>query len=608
MSQRLKTIKKKSFFGRLSVYLAQNIENDVIRSGKPENLILFVKRYVKLAIICGVIVYPLIVVLFLAAQAELDFIEKETPRIQELNRELRNQARSDPNSSFGPEQSIPFPTPFISTMSIPTSIALGITPPILLAYPKLLHKNLAKNRKKSVEEELPFFSIFASVMQSVNKDLYTSFTAVIDKDIFGGLEKEALLMKRNVELFGRSPLEALEEIGRSHESQIFKDFLLGYSSIARSGGDLSKYLETGAKEHFANLKLKYQSYARNVGYVVETVVIILVIVPMLFVVSAFVVPSESINQILILSGVVLPVITIMFSIVLVNIQPKMYNIVGVNDHTALMFLPISMMIFLVGLVFGIETWLALAIAAIIPSLALEYLMIRHRKQISSMEKSLPDFLRDITEYRKIGIQDTAAVIKISETNSYNKQFDRLLNLLARSYRQGYTPTEVMGMITIRSWFSRISFFILSQITVTGGGSPEILENITTFVRNLRNLLKDARSQIAIYDALGYMAPLLLVFTVVTITELVTTIHVPDSYSQTVGFNFQAFQELTQKSSIFINAIKTFIITSAISIGLLLGKSLDSTFKSTGRIAYLCILSVIAILVTEHVSVLKVIGF
>ena len=596
--------KKRTIIGRLAIFLAQSISEDVVKSGKPQNLILIAKKYVRLSLVSAVIVYPLIVILLVTAQNEVSFVEEETIRINELNKDLQRQAFLNRNFDF---EKLSTPQLILSPIVIPASLTLAIVPPIILLYPKIFHKNLSKTRKKNVEEDLPFFSLFASTMQSVNKNLYSSFLLTIDKGVFKAMEEEALLIKRNVELFGRSPLEAIEELGRSHESQIFKNFLLGYSSIARSGGDLTKYLENSANDHFQTLKFRYDSYAKNLGYVVESLIIVFVVVPVLFVVSSFILPSQSINQILILSSVGVPMITIVFAIIIMNIQPRLYNLIGLKDTTAILFIPVAMAIFVVLLAAGIELWLALAIGAIIPSIGLEIFTTKHRRQIGRIEKTLPVFLRDITEYKKIGIQESSAITKLSEEGNYGKTFEKLLTTLSTSIKQGYSLTEVVSLITFRSWFANVTFFTLAQISESGGGNPSVLEEITTFVRNMENTIKQAKASIAIYDILGFMAPVLLVFTISTINEMTSTIaipEVPSSYSFAVAF--EGFERLVQNSPVFLSTIKLFVITSSIAMGILLGKSSDGTFKSTGRIAVLCALALISIYLTENTSLLEIV--
>jgi flagellar protein FlaJ len=586
-----------SSYGMFTRYLVQSINTDVLRSGRPEDTVFIVKKFQKYSVISAVVVIPLILFVLIAAQIELAQIEEATIKITESAVEIEDPELLSEEELAGLQQP-EAPKPIFAPLAPFLVAALGSIPPLLLFYPKIVYTSLRRSRKTLVEEELAFFSLYAAILQSVGHDLYSSFVITIGKNVFKAIENEALLLKRNVELFARSPLEALEELGRNHDSMAFKNFLLGYSSIARSGGDLSRYLETRAEEHFNLLKLKYSSYSRNVGYLVEALIIMLVIVPILVVVSAFILPAATISQLIVMSAVAVPMLTIMFAIILANIQPRMFNMIGLKDITALAFLPAAIISFLLFTRLGLEPWLSLALAAIIPSIINEYFTRLHKRQIELMESALPNFLRDVTEYRKIGFHEITAIIRISKENRYNKAFDRLLRTVSTLLEQGYTPTHIMKMIKIRSWFARVTFFTLAQVAESGGGNPAVLESITGFVSSVRITLKEAKSSISIYDILGYAAPVILAFTVVVINEMLGTI-TPDLLK---GIGSESFAQLVTVTPLFNATIKTFIVTSSIGTAIVIGKAVDRTFKSTGRIAIICGLAVASLILTENISI------
>lgn len=599
-----KTVSKKqhSLTGRLAVYVAKSLSTDVLFSGKPENLILLAKKYVKISLVSAVIVYPLIASLVIIHQYELQALEEQKKLYEnernERQLELLRRGIIEPISETPPDFSAR-----LSEHIAVSGLVLGVIPPFLFFYPKMALKNHSKSRKNQVEEELSFFGIYAAILHTVNPNLYACFLSVIGRKVFNGIEKEALLLKRNVEVFGLSPLEAIEDLGRNHKSPTFKNFLLGYSSIARSGGDLSKYLETISDEQFQQLKIKYTSYSKNVGYIVESLIILLVVVPILFVVSSFILPSDSISKIMIASAIAVPIMTVFFAIILQNIQPKMFNMVGLSNVKVLLMLPVGLIAFLAMMYVGSEIWLSLAVGAIIPSVIVDFYTRKHKYQIERIERILPQFLRDITEYRKIGISEMAAITKIEEENTYNKTFDRLVRTLSASFKQGNTFSEILSIIRLRSWFARTTFFILAEISESGGGHPAILEYVTTFVNNTRNALKEARSSISVYDFLAYLSPVLLIFSISIINEMISSV----SLAQTTGLELQGYEQLMQVSPLFLEVIKTFSISSSIGIGILMGKASDGTFKSTGRIAILCIISIAAIFFVEQTSVLDIFG-
>jgi flagellar protein FlaJ len=579
-------------------FMVQSLVEDVLRSGKPVDPMSVVSKFQKYSMISAAIVLPLIAVLIFAAQADLARVEEERRGIGELVEIEDRELLSDKELSHIEEQKREPSESVLAQVTPFLAVALGTLPILILFYPKIMYKNIRKSRKTLVEEELSFFSLYAAIVQSVGIDLYSSFISTIGKDVFKAIENEALLLKRNVEIFARSPLEAMEELGRSHDSMAFRNFLLGYSSIARSGGDLSRYLETRAQENFNLLKLRYSSYSVNVAYLVEALIVVLVIVPILVVVSAFMLPAATISQLIIMSAIAVPSLTIVFAIVLSNIQPKMFNTLGLNDVTVLAFLPTAIISFWLFTLMGFEGWMSLALAAIIPSAVNEYFTTKHRRQIEYMESALPGFLRDITEYRKIGFHEITAIIRIAKENTYNRAFDRLLRTLSRLLEQGYTPVQIMKAVKIRSWFARVTLFTLAQTAESGGGTPAVLETTTDFVSKVRMTMKEARSSISIYVMLGYAAPILLAFTVVMIGQMLKTV----SPGLAEGFGSESFKQLITITPVFESTIKMFIVTSSIGTAILLGKAADRTFKSTGRVAVISALALISIIIMERISI------
>jgi pilus assembly protein TadC len=101
----------------------------------------------------------------------------------------------------------------------PVFLSLVSIPAILFYIPRMRIKNKTGNRRREIEDEISFFTIYASIMQSASLSLYNSFVTIINKNIFKRLEHEALLIKRNVEFLYRDQITSLEEIARTHPSK-----------------------------------------------------------------------------------------------------------------------------------------------------------------------------------------------------------------------------------------------------------------------------------------------------------------------------------------------------------------------------------------------------
>jgi len=91
----------------------------------------------------------------------------------------------------------------------PVLLAVIIAPAIPLAYPKLKLRSAVGDRKRSLEDEVPFFAVYASILQSVGISLYNSLLSTIGRGVYKQVEKDALMVKRNVEFFFKSKFLSL---------------------------------------------------------------------------------------------------------------------------------------------------------------------------------------------------------------------------------------------------------------------------------------------------------------------------------------------------------------------------------------------------------------
>ena len=486
-------------------------------------------------------------------------------------------------------------------------LSLNIIPVLLFFFPKIQLLNLSQQRKKLVDEELALSSMFLSIMQSVGVNMYNSFQIMKNTGLFNAMNKESNLLKRNVEVFGLSEMESIEELGKSHKNQQFQNLLLGYTSIWRSGGDLALYLESRAEEFFLMFKSRFTTYSNNVGTVIEALVTLMIILPILIMVVSFVMPGGSMEQITSFAVVGLPMFAIILGVMITNMQPKIPNRVGLNQtHLSVMF-GIGFASAIISYIFlNFDIWLSISLGFLVPSLITGVIVMRQMHQIKQFEHALPQFLRDITEYKKIGYDVTQAMIHISKENSYNKAFDEQLLELRILLENGITPSMAVKSLEQRSWFSGISFFIISYIAEFGGGSPRILETITQFVINIRQTLSESKSAISFYGMLIFASPIIMVMTAIVIhgmldsidtSSLQTTNIVQD---QTNPFS-SSFLNLVTVTPEFLSLIKTMIITSSFMSAFVVTKATDFTFFNTWRVVVVGTIAIISVILFEMIT-------
>jgi len=467
----------------------------------------------------------------------------------------------------------------------PVFLSLVSIPAILFYIPRMRIKNETGNRRREIEDEIPFFTIYASIMQSVGLSLYNSFVSIINKNIFKRLEHEALLIKRNVEFFYRDQVTALEEIARTHPNEKFKTLLLGYTSEWRAGGDVSAYLDAKADDLLHEMRFRYQHYANFATDIGEFVISLFFVLPLLILTSAFIYPSASITTLSIVVAVVQPLLVVASYMIINASQPKNYDMIEGN----IIFAIISGIIGLLTafLAYG-SSWLAFASGVIASSVVYGTGIMIQKKEIDMTEKALPQFLRDITEYRKMGYDLARAIMKIAGENTYNTIFDAYIKGIAKQLELGLPLKEVK--MPTRSWITRISMFLLAEIVESGGGSISALEALTNFTNQVYIIKKETKSSMRLYEALAVFTPIGLSFAISLMSSLMSAFTTITSTATQIGI----LSELSHIPQSLIDISNMMVITSSVFLAILTAKTIDFTAKNTIKIAILTSTAIISI--------------
>jgi len=453
----------------------------------------------------------------------------------------------------------------------PVFLAVMAAPAIPLAYPKLKMRSAVGDRRRALEDEVPFFTVFASILQSVGISLYNSFLAVIGKGVFREIEKDALMIKRNVDFFFRSPVESLEEIGRIHPNEKMRTLLLGYTSEYRSGGDVASYLEAKADDYLKDMSFRWRSYAERATDLGETMISLMFVFPMMILMSAFIFPGQAITMTSIVLSVVLPLITSVVFGVTHAVQPKTYNIIGGDLRLSGIA---GALAFITAYLFKAPVWLCTATSLSAAAAIYGSTVLIQSREIAALEKALPQFLRDITEFKKMGYDINRAIVKVSEENTYNPVFDAVLSVVARQIDLGVRLSE--AEVPSRSWLVRMTFFLLAQIVESGGGTARCLEILTNFVNQITRVKRETKSSMRLYQMLSLFTPIGLSF----VTALMFTLLTAFTATLAPGVEAGILGELTEVPQQLMEVAYLLVVVSSVCVALLSTKAVDLTAKNT----------------------------
>ena len=476
----------------------------------------------------------------------------------------------------------------------PYFAVLALVPLPVYFLPNLVIASNKGDRKRHIEDELPFFVAYASVMQSVGVNLYNAFVRIIGRGVFANLEREALLLRRNVEFFFKAPSEALAELGRLHPNQNLKGLLYGYTAQWLSGGDIAHYLELKSEDFLKELQYRWQKYTNSASDMGEMLVSLFFVLPVLILTSAMVTSDANVLGVMVIA--IIPLIVVLGIVMVSNAQPKTYDKLDSNYVYAIIAgAVVFVLVFLIT-----RNYLAVAGGVIAASVVYGMPILEQQREINKIESALPQFMRDMTEFKKLGYDLVGAIIKIANENDYNEIFNAYIRRVAARLKMGFSLRE--SIVRTRSWLTNTSFFLLSELAESGGGTPAILENITNFIVSVNRVKAETKSSMRIYEFLTYFTPVGLAFVAGIMVTVMTSLMSGNMFggANLVGLGTGGFAlgHITSATTTLVNYL---IIMVAVGMSIVAGKAIDFTVKSTVRVAIVTIIAVVSILLVGGVA-------
>ena len=129
-------------------------------------------------------------------------------------------------------------------------LATTLTPFIVLGIGISYPSAKASSRANAVDNEFLFFAAYMTAMAYAGVAPEKVIERLAELRVFKALREEALRILRDVKIFGKDILSALERNAASHPSRMYRDFMLGCLTTIRTGGDVRHFLEIRTQELF----------------------------------------------------------------------------------------------------------------------------------------------------------------------------------------------------------------------------------------------------------------------------------------------------------------------------------------------------------------------
>lgn len=468
-----------------------------------------------------------------------------------------------------------------------------------------------KENTSELNRELPFAALLFTLLSASGVTIYDSWKKLCNVNLLPNFQKEAKEIVRQVEVLGYDPLTVMYKRAHKTKSKSYREFLLGYVSSVRSGGSVVSYLKSKLRSIFEVQSASAIRSIERLGTLVEAYAVMLIVTLcsyILFIVFATTsvfepmkmsgTPGVSTEIVCVLIFFVTPIISIIFMIIahterksnLVNVNQPYYAtiipLIAVSAFIAALYFMPQLAFLTSPEIFPLVTTLCLLTISLPPTIV----YMRISKVNNDAENSMPNFLRDVTEARKIGLSPEKSIIHATKRSGYGK-FSETLSLIRSQMEWGVSLRKVFVNIKrkIQTWHVLVNFLILVETIKIGGGSAAALEILTDYSEKQKDVETNKKSLLRPYVILAFIWSVLIALTTTMVAMAVyalTNISLPGA-TASVPLGVMQLQ---------VNLFSIGIILQCWLSGFFVGKVNEGTFAAGFKYS-------VMLVITAYISLL-----
>jgi flagellar protein FlaJ len=399
-----------------------------------------------------------------------------------------------------------------------------------LSYPS----SRVGERQSGVETELPFFAAYLTTMVRGGVPIGRILERVSQLRIFRAIREEARMIVRDIRIFGKDPLTAVESNALDHPSPRYRDLMLGYVTTVRTGGDVLHYLEIRTQDIFTSRISELKTIAERMSMFTEvyvTVAVILTLVFYIFFTIAAIFPTHGFSagtaQLALFSFVFLPLITVLLLYMIHKAQPKSPIALKAPYRNVLLIgVPLALAVFpvffygtgayralyagelTVSTITGLATSLSASLITLVLPGAASYMNFKRRTR--GLGRATANFLRDLAETRKTGLSPEKSIEMLAERD-YGP-LTPIVRRAAAALSIGVELEEALrrALRGFRDWLLLANFRFLADSIQVGGGTSETLDALARYAHSLVEIEEELRKKLRTYIFMPYTGAILVV--------------------------------------------------------------------------------------------------
>ncbi|MES0326301.1 MAG: type II secretion system F family protein [Candidatus Bathyarchaeia archaeon] len=428
---------------------------------------------------------------------------------------------------------------------VPVSFGL---PLIIIIGSTLLPGTVSSNRMSSLQIEIPYASMYVSVMVSGGLSPFESFLRMKHMNLLPSMKQEIERLETIVMSTGADPVTAMEQAAKTMDLKDYKELLLGYASSVRTGGDTLHYLFNQTQNMFRNLAIQVKAKGETAAMLMEAYTII-GILGVLGIFLVFVVgmslptagASISPEQFFLFSFIVMPLMSglflfagdmTQFNYPVSNWKPY-YVFFGLLPFGGLLstqivlpffsesFLRVpALMNFIIwvrvslGFAEGTEAAIGVVFTLIFVALPGWIADYYSAGRDGNLQDGITNFMRDLVEVRKSGMSPEKSIAALASRDY--KGFSRYLKDISTKINWGYPIRQVYEEFAskVNNWIALVNIYLLLDTIEVGGGTVDSIESLAEFSESSKQLESEKRAVLMPLIIVPYIGAALLTGTTV----------------------------------------------------------------------------------------------
>lgn len=493
---------------------------------------------------------------------------------------------------------IPFPSSSGGLMRVPVALFTFVAPLMVLLLGFLMPKVSASNRVSALKVEIPYASMYMSVMSSGGLSPYRSLLRLRNMNLLPNMQKEVTRIFTIVTSLGVDPVTAMEQAAGVVRLREYRDLLLGYASAVRTGGDIVHYMFNQTDLMFKGVSTRIKGVGERMGVLMEAFLSVSILgtigIFLMFVIGISL-PTAGLSLppelFFIFSYVALPLSCVVFiyagdamqisypvsnyksyivfgAFVPVALLLSTQMVIPFFEPSFLVFPPAFELVKFLSKIFGFGTGteaslgLSLCLMAVaIPGALADYYFVGRERNIQA---GITTFLRDLVETRKSGLSPERCIESLSHRDY--KAFSKHLRLMSVKIGWGFPVRQIYTdfRAKIHNWLALVNIYLLIDTLEVGGGSERSLETLAGFSENMKQLDDEKRTMLLPLIVVPYMGAAMLTATTVMFLQF---------FSSLSGLG------LTVAQNTLYRILLTPLALHAFMIGLVSGKIISGTVSA-----------------------------